>query len=163
MPKEAANRKGGYALINFLLDPAVNAKEVQAHGYPTTDSRVEKLLPEAILENPILYPAQDLLTPLEFGAAADAHRPEPGGDHGAVQGGVNLAAQAVLRGEGAAARHRAAPPAGSLWFLFLLVLPLAVILVYSVGERAPAGGYAPALPWRSMPTCRRAGPPSRTR
>ena len=70
VPKEAANRKGGYALINFLLDPAVNAKEVLAHGYPTTDSRVEKLLPKAILESPILYPAQDLLTPLEFGAAA---------------------------------------------------------------------------------------------
>ena len=33
----------------------------------------------------------------------------------------------------------------SLWFLFLLVLPLVVILVYSVGERAPAGGYAPAF------------------
>jgi spermidine/putrescine transport system permease protein len=32
-----------------------------------------------------------------------------------------------------------------LWFLFLLVLPLVVILVYSVGERAPAGGYAPAF------------------
>ena len=70
VPKQAANRKGGYALINFLLDPTVNAKEVQAHGYPTTDSRVEKLLPESILANPILYPAQDLLTPLEFGAAA---------------------------------------------------------------------------------------------
>ena len=70
VPKEAANRKGGYALINFLLDPAVNAKEVLAHGYPTTDARVEKLLPKAILESPILYPAQDLLTPLEFGAAA---------------------------------------------------------------------------------------------
>jgi spermidine/putrescine transport system substrate-binding protein len=70
VPVQAANRKGGYALINFLLDPAVNAKEVQAHGYPTTDSRVEKLLPEAILKSPILYPAQELLTPLEFGAAA---------------------------------------------------------------------------------------------
>ena len=74
-PKQAANRKGGYALINFLLDPAVNAKEVQAHGYPTTDSRVEKLLPKAILESPILYPAQDLLTPLEFGAAASLTDP----------------------------------------------------------------------------------------
>ena len=41
-----------------------------AHGYPSTDARVEKLLPKEILENPILYPAQDLLTPLEFGAAA---------------------------------------------------------------------------------------------
>jgi spermidine/putrescine transport system substrate-binding protein len=48
----------------------VNAKEVLAHGYPTTDDRVERLLPKEILESPILYPAQDLLTPpLEFGAA----------------------------------------------------------------------------------------------
>ena len=45
VPKEAPNRKGGYALINFLLDPAVNAKEVQAHGYPTTDARVRSCCP----------------------------------------------------------------------------------------------------------------------
>jgi spermidine/putrescine transport system permease protein len=30
----------------------------------------------------------------------------------------------------------------SLWFLALLILPLVVVLVFSVGERAPAGGYA---------------------
>jgi spermidine/putrescine transport system permease protein len=30
-------------------------------------------------------------------------------------------------------------------FLFLLVFPLIVLLVYSVGERAEAGGYAPAF------------------
>ena len=35
VPKDAPNREGGYALMNFLLDPAVNAKEVQAHGYPS--------------------------------------------------------------------------------------------------------------------------------
>ncbi|MCB1378421.1 MAG: ABC transporter permease, partial [Alphaproteobacteria bacterium] len=35
-------------------------------------------------------------------------------------------------------------PAGLL-FIFLLILPLAVVLVYSLGERAPAGGYAPAF------------------
>ena len=33
----------------------------------------------------------------------------------------------------------------TLWFLILLVLPLIVILVYSLGDRAPEGGYAPAL------------------
>jgi len=33
----------------------------------------------------------------------------------------------------------------SLWFLLLLVMPLIVILVFSLGERAPAGGYQPAL------------------
>ena len=33
----------------------------------------------------------------------------------------------------------------TLWFLLLLVMPLVVITVYSLGERAPAGGYQPAL------------------
>ncbi|MBV5325501.1 MAG: hypothetical protein J0626_09685, partial [Rhodospirillaceae bacterium] len=31
-------------------------------------------------------------------------------------------------------------PSG-LWYLMLLILPLIVIMVYSVGERAPTGGY----------------------
>ncbi|MEZ5776527.1 MAG: ABC transporter permease [Hyphomicrobiaceae bacterium] len=35
-------------------------------------------------------------------------------------------------------------PAG-LFFLFLLVAPLVVVLVYSFGERAPAGGYQAAF------------------
>jgi len=35
-------------------------------------------------------------------------------------------------------------PAG-LFFFFLLILPLAVVIIYSFGDRAPAGGYAPAF------------------
>lgn len=70
IPKDPPHRDAAYAFINFLQDPAVNAKEVLAHGYPSTDSRVNALLPKEILENPILYPAQELLAPLEFGAAA---------------------------------------------------------------------------------------------
>ena len=70
VPKERAEPQGRLCPDQLPADPAVNAKEVQAHGYPSTDARVEKLLPKEILENPILYPAQDLLTPLEFGAAA---------------------------------------------------------------------------------------------
>lgn len=35
-------------------------------------------------------------------------------------------------------------PAGA-WFLAMLVLPLAVVLVFSFGERGPAGGYVPAF------------------
>ena len=31
------------------------------------------------------------------------------------------------------------------WFLVMLVLPLSVVLVFSFGERGPAGGYVPAL------------------
>jgi spermidine/putrescine transport system permease protein len=33
----------------------------------------------------------------------------------------------------------------AVWFFVLLILPLAVVLVYSVGVRAPAGGYQPAF------------------
>ncbi|MDQ2092434.1 ABC transporter substrate-binding protein [Marimonas arenosa] len=69
VPKGAPHRAAAYALINFLLDPKVNAKEVLAHGYPSADAHTNALLPESLLNDPILYPAQELLSPLEFGAA----------------------------------------------------------------------------------------------
>src|SRR5688500_2606212 len=37
----------------------------------------------------------------------------------------------------------------ALIFALLLVLPLVVVVVYSFGERAPAGGYAPAFTLRN--------------
>ncbi len=69
IPKDAPHLDAAYALINFLLDPAVNVKEQLFHGYPTADSRVDALLPPEVLNDPILYPAAELLTALEFGAA----------------------------------------------------------------------------------------------
>lgn len=33
----------------------------------------------------------------------------------------------------------------SAWYFLLLVIPLGILLVFSLGERAPAGGYAPGL------------------
>jgi len=44
--------------------------DVAAHGYPSTDSKTDALVPKEILSNPILYPAAELLSNLEFGAAA---------------------------------------------------------------------------------------------
>lgn len=70
IPKGAPHRDAAYALINFLIDPKINAKEVLAHGYPVADSRTNELLPAEMLEDPILYPATELLDALEFGAAA---------------------------------------------------------------------------------------------
>jgi spermidine/putrescine transport system substrate-binding protein len=70
IPKGAPHRDAAYALINHMLDTEVNAREVLAHGYPVADARTNKLLPKEILEDPILYPAQELLDALEFGAAA---------------------------------------------------------------------------------------------
>ena len=75
VPKSAPNPDAAYALIDWLVTPAVNAKEVAAHGYPSTDSRANAIIDKAILENPILYPAKDLLTNLEFGAAATLTNP----------------------------------------------------------------------------------------
>jgi spermidine/putrescine transport system substrate-binding protein len=69
IPKGAPHRDAAYALINYLLAPEVNAKEVMFHGYPVADARVNAILPEEILTDPILYPAAELLAPLEFGAA----------------------------------------------------------------------------------------------
>ncbi|MEL6266505.1 MAG: spermidine/putrescine ABC transporter substrate-binding protein [Pseudomonadota bacterium] len=70
IPKGAPHREAAYALINHMLDPAVNAREVMAHGYPVADSRTNDLLPAEILNDPILYPAAELMDALEFGAAA---------------------------------------------------------------------------------------------
>ncbi|HRX36035.1 MAG TPA: spermidine/putrescine ABC transporter substrate-binding protein [Aestuariivirga sp.] len=75
IPKGAQNPDAAYALIDYLLMPEVNAKEVVAHGYPSPDSRANALVPKEMLENPILYPAADLLAPLEFGAAATLTNP----------------------------------------------------------------------------------------
>jgi len=75
IPKGAQNPDAAYAFIDYILTPEVNAREVEAHGYPSTDSRTNALVPKAMLENPILYPAKDLLTNLEFGAASTLTNP----------------------------------------------------------------------------------------
>ena len=75
IPKDAPNLEAAYALIDYLLTPAINAVEVQAHGYPSTDARTNKLVPKEMLENPVLYPAAEALAPLEFGAAATLTNP----------------------------------------------------------------------------------------
>jgi spermidine/putrescine transport system substrate-binding protein len=69
VPKDAPHRAAGYALIDFLLDPEVNAREALFHGYPVADERVNALMPPEVLADPILYPPQELLDALEFGAA----------------------------------------------------------------------------------------------
>ena len=70
IPKDAPNKPAGYALLNYLMTPENALKEHLANGAPSTDARVNKLLPKEFLSNPILYPAADLLSALEFGAAA---------------------------------------------------------------------------------------------
>ena len=75
IPKGAPNRAAGYALMDYLLTPEINAKEVKSNGAPSSDARVNKMVPKEMLENPILYPAKELLSKLEFGAAETLTNP----------------------------------------------------------------------------------------
>lgn len=75
IPKSAEHREAAYALVNFLLDPAVNAAEVKFHRYASTDKLTNDLLPKEMAQDPIMYPAKELLDPLEFGAAATLTSP----------------------------------------------------------------------------------------
>ena len=69
IPKSAPRLDAAYALINYLLDPEVNAREAKAHGYPIADERAIAHLPKETQENSMIYPAKEELSPLEFGAA----------------------------------------------------------------------------------------------
>ena len=75
IPKGAPHLDAAYAFINFMMDPEINAKEVRVHGYPVPDNRVTAMLPKEMIENPIMYPAKELLDALEFGAAVTLTNP----------------------------------------------------------------------------------------
>ena len=70
IPKGAPHLDAAYALIDFLLNPEVNAREALFHGQPVADARVNALMPPEIMADPIIHPAAELLSALEFGAAA---------------------------------------------------------------------------------------------
>lgn len=76
IPASAPHKDAAYALIDFLLEPNMAAKEALYHGYATGDSRVDTLLPAEMRESEILYPAADLLNALEFGAAVTMTNPQ---------------------------------------------------------------------------------------
>ncbi|WP_370600664.1 PotD/PotF family extracellular solute-binding protein [Pseudomonas nitroreducens] len=75
IPKGAEHKDAAYAFINYLLDPQHNKLEVLSHGYPSGDKRVDALLSQSMLDDPIMYPAAERLAPLEFGAAATLTSP----------------------------------------------------------------------------------------
>lgn len=69
IPKDAPHREAAYAFMNFLLDPAIQVREADVAGYPLTDKRAVALQPAEVVNDPILNPAAELLSALEFGAA----------------------------------------------------------------------------------------------
>ncbi len=76
IPASAPHKDAAYALIDFLLEPSMAAKEAAYHGYATGDRRVDALLPPEMRDSEILYPAAELLDALEFGAAVTMTNPQ---------------------------------------------------------------------------------------
>jgi spermidine/putrescine transport system substrate-binding protein len=73
---ESSRKDAAYAFMDFMIDPPIAAKETEFHGYPQVDKRATELVPEEILNNPILYPPDELLAALEFGAAETLTNPD---------------------------------------------------------------------------------------
>jgi spermidine/putrescine transport system substrate-binding protein len=69
IPTDAPHLEAAYAFINYMQDPFIQARDFATHGYPTSDSRVDAMLPASTINDPILYPAAELMSGLEFGAA----------------------------------------------------------------------------------------------
>jgi spermidine/putrescine transport system substrate-binding protein len=65
----APHREAAYAFLDFMSTPKIAAKDAEFHGYPIVDQVATGLLPASFTGNPIIYPDDNLLTPLEFGAA----------------------------------------------------------------------------------------------
>jgi len=66
---DAPHRDAAYAFLDYMAVPAVMAADAAFHGYPIVDSAGIDLLPADFKNNPIIYPDEKLLSPLEFGAA----------------------------------------------------------------------------------------------
>jgi len=65
----APHREAAYAFLDYMSTPKVAAKDAEFHGYPIVDEVATGLLPASFTGNPIIYPDDALLSPLEFGAA----------------------------------------------------------------------------------------------
>jgi spermidine/putrescine transport system substrate-binding protein len=66
---DAPHRDAAYAFLDYMAVPAVMAADAAFHGYPIVDAAGIDLLPADFKNNPIIYPDEKLLSPLEFGAA----------------------------------------------------------------------------------------------
>lgn len=66
IPKNANNVEGAYALINFLTDPEVAAKNAEYIGYATPNKAAMALLPEEITADTAFYPPKEVIDHLSI-------------------------------------------------------------------------------------------------
>ena len=67
--KDAPHLDAAYAFVNYLLDPKIQGLSSNRTGMRPAIRGVEALLPPETANNKILFPAAELMSGLEFGAA----------------------------------------------------------------------------------------------
>ena len=158
--------EAAHAFLNFIHEPEIQAKETVTNGYATPNDEAKKLVPQEILDDPTdLRSRVESSTRAARGGAGPVDRPDPGRRSGRSSSRRSAAEVRPLTAEHprpmttaapALERQPAPPPDASrarlltgllvlpagLWYLVLLVLPIAIVVLFSFGERSRTGGYA---------------------
>ena len=66
IPKGAPHPKNAHAFINYLLDAEVGKKITETILYPTPNAAAKALMPDSYKNNPVIFPAPDLLAKCEY-------------------------------------------------------------------------------------------------
>ncbi|CAN5223860.1 spermidine/putrescine ABC transporter substrate-binding protein [soil metagenome] len=61
IPKNAPHKENAYKFLNFMLRPDIAKSASMNFGYPTANLAAQKLLPENIRNNPMIYPTKKVL------------------------------------------------------------------------------------------------------
>ena len=61
IPKGAANKKEAEMYINFLCDPEISGKNMDAIGYSTPISAAKEYISEEYANSPVAYPSEEVL------------------------------------------------------------------------------------------------------
>jgi spermidine/putrescine transport system substrate-binding protein len=68
IPTGAPHVEDAHAFINYLLDGEAGKKITEEIQYPTPNAAVRDLMPDSYKNNPVIFPAADLMAKSEYGA-----------------------------------------------------------------------------------------------
>ena len=161
---EPPHPNAAYAWLNFIHEPAIQAEETVANNYATANDAAKKLVPEnsstmRLSSHPTMSSAISKavwITPVSSSARTSG----PSSSRISVPtltraDDAQERRRDAYRGRPASAReagplavgppdHRPGPASRSV-VRVLLVAPLAIVVVFSFGSRAPNGGYVPGF------------------
>ena len=65
MLADAPHPNAAYAWLNFIHEPEIQAEETIANGYATPNDEAKKHIPDDILNDPLIFPPDDVISSLE--------------------------------------------------------------------------------------------------